>query len=79
MFSVIEPSVITHFPKRLLFSKSKTFWRSGKMSCLSNSVGREAGGRSGGGCTEQDPLRVRQHHPNKNQQGQLSGPSDIVF
>lgn len=55
MFSVIEPSVITHFPKRLLFSKSKTFWRSGKMSCLSNSVGREAGGRSGGDAPSRVP------------------------
>lgn len=48
MFSMIEPLLITHFPKLLLFSKSKTFWGSGKMKCLSNDVKMKGRDRSRG-------------------------------
>ena len=68
MFSMIEPSVITHFPKRLVFSVSKTFYRSVEMRCLSNSVGRRAGCGGWQGSQEQGLLRLRQRHPNGNQQ-----------
>lgn len=45
------------------------------MRCLSNTVGRRVGQEWG--CREQGLLGLRQHHPDRNKQGRLSGPPDI--